>query len=86
MNPNAPFSPGQGTPGRGACMQHDARWRAAAPPAGPRTHDPATHELPVRYARGAPDRSDLLERSADLGGPPTPDGTLPGQPPAAEQG
>jgi putative membrane protein len=60
------------------------------PPAGPpprdQAHDPAMQELRVRYARGELDRSDFLERSADLGGPPTPDGTLPGQPPAPDQG
>jgi len=40
----------------------------------------------VRYARGELDRSDFLERSADLGGPPTPDATLHGEPPASDQG
>ena len=61
----------------------------STPPAGPQPRDPALEELRVRYARGELDRSDFLERSADLGGPPTPDGTLgtlPGQPPASDQG
>lgn len=59
---------------------------AASPPADPPPSDPALEELRVRYARGELDRSDFLERRADLGGPPNPDGTLPGQPPAPDQG
>ena len=51
----------------------------------PPLRDHALDELRVRYARGELDRSDFLERSADLGGPPTPDATLPGQPAAPEQ-
>jgi hypothetical protein len=54
------------------------------PPAGPR--DQALEELRVRYARGELDRNDFLERSADLGGPPIPDATLPEEPPAPDQG
>jgi hypothetical protein len=42
--------------------------------------------LRVLYARGELDRSDFLERSADLGGPPHPDATPPGQPPTPDQG
>jgi len=57
---------------------------APFPPDQP--HDPASEALRVRYARGELDRSDFLERSADLGGPPTPDATLPGEPPAPDQG
>ena len=56
------------------------------PPPGPPPPDQALEELRVRYARGELDRSDFLERSADLGGPPNPDATLPGQPPALDQG
>jgi putative membrane protein len=56
------------------------------PPAGPPPRDHALDELRVRYARGELDRTDFLERSADLGGPPIPDGTLPGEPPAPDQG
>ena len=64
---------------------------APATPPGPpfREHpqDQAMHELRVRYARGELDRSDFIERSADLGGPPNPDDrTLPGEPPAPDQG
>jgi putative membrane protein len=55
------------------------------PAAGPPARDPALEELRVRYARGELDRNDFLERSADLGGPPIPDGTFPGQPPAPDQ-
>src|SRR5262245_20843728 len=36
-------------------------------PMDPRPRDPALEELRVRYARGELDRSDFLERSADLG-------------------
>lgn len=56
------------------------------PPAGPPPSDQALQELRVRYARGELDRNDFLERSADLGGPPIPDATLPGQPPAPDEG
>ena len=55
------------------------------PPAGPASRDQALEELRVRYARGELDRSDFLERSADLGGPPNPDATLPGEPPAPDR-
>ena len=47
--------------------------------------DRALEELRVRYARGELDRSDFLERSADLGGPPAPDATFPGRPPIPDQ-
>ena len=61
--------------------------RAATPtPAAPPPREQALEELRVRYARGQLDRSDFLERSADLGGPPIPDATPPGQPPATDQG
>jgi len=56
------------------------------PPAGPPPRDQALDELRVRYARGELERNDFLERSADLGGPPIPDATLPSQPPAPDQG
>ena len=56
------------------------------PPAGPPPRDQALEELRVRYARGELDRSDFLERSADLGGPPIPSATFPEQPPAEDQG
>src|SRR6478609_7716257 len=50
--------------------------------------DEALEALRVRYARGELDRTDFLERSADLGGPPNPDApadrTLPGEPPAPD--
>jgi putative membrane protein len=60
---------------------------APATPAGPPSGDQALAELRVRYARGELDRTDFLERSADLGGPPNPDDrTLPGEPPAPDQG
>jgi putative membrane protein len=60
---------------------------SAMMPAGPMppTRDQALEELRVRYARGELDRNDFLERSADLGGPPIPDATFPGQPPAPDQ-
>ena len=58
----------------------------AMPPAGPPARDQALGELRVRYARGELDRSDFLERSADLGGPPMPNATLPEQPPTEDQG
>ena len=48
--------------------------------------DRALEALPVRYARGELERNDFLERSADLGGPPIPDATFPGRPPAPDQG
>jgi putative membrane protein len=63
-----------------------ARTDGSMPPPGPPPRDLALEELRVRYARGELDRSDFLERSADLGGPPTPDATLPGQAPAPDQG
>ncbi len=75
MNPNPLFPHGPaGTPGF-----------------GPHTHNHTLleqdlAELRVRYARGALDRRDSLERSADLGGLPHHDATLPGQPPALDQG
>jgi putative membrane protein len=59
---------------------------ASTQPAGPPARDHALEELRVRYARGELDRNDFLERSADLGGPPIPDATLPGQPPAPDEG
>jgi len=55
-------------------------------PGGPRPHDRALEELRVRYARGELERDDFLERRADLGGPPAPDASLPGEPPAQDQG
>ena len=59
--------------------------RAGSRPARPaprdQAQDPAMQALRVRYARGELDRNDFLERSADLGGPPT----LPEEPPAADQ-
>ncbi len=57
----------------------------ALPAAGPQPRDQASEELRVRYARGELDRSDFLERSADLSGPPIPAATLP-EPPAEDQG
>ncbi len=60
-----------------------------SPPPWPSPRDQALEELRVRYARGEVDRTDYLERSADLGGPPTPDApadrTLPGEPPADQE-
>jgi putative membrane protein len=57
---------------------------AGAPAAPPRDH--ALEELRVRYARGEVDRTEYLERSADLGGPqlrdPAADQTSTGEPPA----
>ncbi len=53
---------------------------------GPRLPDRALEELRVRYARGELERDDFLERRADLGGPPAPDMSLPGEPPAQDQG
>jgi hypothetical protein len=77
MNPNAPFPPGR-------------ELLLPMPPAGPpprdRSPDPASEGQWVRYPRGEVDRSDFLERSADLGEPPTPDATLSGEPPASDQG
>ena len=62
---------------------------ASATPAGPPARDQALEALRVRYARGELDRTDFLERSADLGGPPNPDApadrTLPGEPPEPDQ-
>ena len=60
--------------------------KATPMPAGPPPRDQALEELRVRYARGELDRSDFLERSADLGGPPISSATLPEQPPAEDQG
>ena len=63
---------------------------APATPTGPPPRDEALEALRVRYARGELDRTDFLERSADLGGSPNPDApadrTLPGEPPAPDQG
>jgi hypothetical protein len=59
------------------------------PPPGSSPRDQALEALRVRYARGEVDRTDYLERSADLGGPPSPgapaDRTLPGEPPAEQE-
>jgi putative membrane protein len=59
------------------------------PPTALPPRDRALEELRVRYARGEVDRTDYLERSADLGGPPIPeapaDRTLPGEPPADQE-
>ncbi len=59
------------------------------PPSAFPPRDQALDELRVRYARGEVDRTDYLERSADLGGPPIPeapaDRTLPGEPPADQE-
>jgi len=75
MNPNPLFPPGPvGTQGFGSHTHNHT------------PSDQALEALRVRYARGALGRSDSLERSADLGGPPNPDATLPGQPPALDQG
>jgi putative membrane protein len=66
------------------------RQGAPGTPAGPPPRDQALEALRVRYARGELDRTDFLERNADLGGPPNPDAsadrTLPGEPPAPDQG
>ena len=76
----------------GALATAGAGSRPGAPvtPAGPPPRDQALEALRVRYARGELDRTDFLERSADLGGPPNPDApadrTLPGGPPAPDQG
>jgi hypothetical protein len=48
--------------------------------------DQPLEDVQVRYARGELERNDFLERSADLGGPPIPDATFPGRPPAPDQG
>ena len=48
--------------------------------------DRALEALPVRYARGELERNDFLERSADLGGSPMPNASLPEQPPIEDQG
>ena len=75
MNPNPLFPPGPaGTQGFGSHTHNHT------------LSDQALEALRVRYARGALDRSDSIERSADLGGPPNLDATLPGQPPALDQG
>ena len=75
MNPNPLFPPGPaGTQGFGSHTHNHT------------LSDHALEALRVRYARGALGRSDSLERSADLGGPPNPDATLPGQPRALDQG
>jgi len=75
MNPNPLFPPGPAdTPGLGSHTDDHT------------LPDQALEELRVRYARGALGRSDSLERSANLGGPPNPDATLPWQPPALDQG
>jgi len=58
----------------------------AMPPAGPPARDQALEELRVRYARGELDRTDFLERHADLGGPPIPGATLPEESPTPDQG
>jgi putative membrane protein len=62
---------------------------AMAAPTGSSARDRALDELRVRYARGEVDRTDYLERSADLGGPTIPDApadrTLPGEPPADQE-
>ena len=60
------------------------------PPPSSRPRDAALEELRVRYARGEVDRAEYLERSADLGGPPTVDDatanrTLPGEPSAEQE-
>jgi hypothetical protein len=59
------------------------------PPPGSSLRDQALAELRVRYARGEVDRTDYLERSADLGGPSITDApadhTLPGEPPADQE-
>lgn len=44
--------------------------------------DQALEALRVRYARGEVDRTEYLERSADLGGPAIPD---PGETPAGQE-
>jgi hypothetical protein len=73
MNPNPPLSPSpQGVPGFGHHIHRDI------------ASDQALEELRVRYARGELGRSDLLERSANLGRPPHPQ-TLPGQAPAPDK-
>jgi putative membrane protein len=60
---------------------------AGDPPSRPPLRDHALEELRVRYARGELDRTDFLERSADLGGgQPTPDATRSAEPPAPDQG
>ena len=75
MNPNPLFPPGPAdTPGLGSHTDNHT------------LPDQALEELRVLYARGELDRSDFLERSADLGGPPHPDATPPGQPPTPDQG
>jgi hypothetical protein len=75
MDPNAPFP--------GGVPQGDPGWDPYVQP----VRRPGLAGLRVRYARGELDRTDFLERSADLGGPPNPDDrTLPGEPPAPDQG
>jgi putative membrane protein len=58
------------------------QWRRSAPPpaAGWSPQSPAIHELDLRYARGEVERSDYLQRRADIlgggalaAGPGTPD-------------
>jgi len=74
MKPNPPFPHGPADmPGFSPSIHHDT-----AP-------DRALEELRVSYARPELDRSDLIERSADLGGPLNRDATLPGRPPAPDQ-
>jgi len=58
-------------------------------PAGPAApfppHDQALEALRVRYARGEVDRTEYLERSADLGGPVIPEAPDPGETPADQE-
>jgi putative membrane protein len=58
---------------------------AAVGPPSVTAHDRALEELRVRYARGEVDRTDYLERSADLGGREIPDAPADLGPPPADQ-
>jgi putative membrane protein len=59
-------------------------WRQPVPPpaAGAPPPSPALHELDLRYARGEIDRTDYLERRADITGAAVPSTAAPAAPPS----